>query len=108
MGAAWNQSIRGGQGHCRGGRRGRLFKEQNEKSPGEERSQRTALGPRDNSLAAAAKRIPARGLALLFIRVYSHSSVCIPGKKKVEPGNKNFFLSVFKCMLGAGGDVQNF
>lgn len=81
-GAAWSQSIRGGQGHCRGGRRGRLCKKQKEKGPGEGRSRRTAPGPRDNSLAAAAKRIPARGLALLFIRVYSHSSVCIPGKKK--------------------------
>lgn len=51
---------------------------------------------------AAAGRIPAcaASLALLFIRVYSHSSVYIPGKKKLNQEIKTFSC---QCLLRAWG-----
>lgn len=68
-----------------------------------------ASGWGDKSRAGCSQAHPGvRGLALLFIRIYSHSSVYIPGeKKKVEPGNKNFFLSVFIARLGLGEMSRN-
>lgn len=110
---AWNQSIRGGQGHRRGGWRGRLFKKENQKGRGEGRSEGTAPSRPQGAETIAGRPQPGASrrarLALLFIRVYSHSSVYIPGKKKkVEPGNKNFFLSVFIACLGQGVVSRNF
>lgn len=67
-----------------------------------------ASGRGDKSRAGCSQAHPGvRGLALLFIRIYSHSSVYIPGEKKVEPGNKNFFLSVFIACLGLGEMSRN-
>lgn len=43
-GAAWNQSIRGGQGHWREGWRGRRFKKENQKAQEKGRSRRTRPG----------------------------------------------------------------
>lgn len=107
-GAARTHSIRDGQGHWRGGWRGRLFKKENQKGQGNARSRRTAPGPLRGGETIARRRRRgasrrARPRAAIYSYLFPFFSLYSRGKKKkVELGNKNFFLSVFIACLGQG------
>lgn len=58
-------------------------------------------------MQAAAKRIPACAASLCYLFVFIPILQFIFQGKKVEPGNKNFFLSVFKACLGLGEMSRN-
>lgn len=111
--SCWNQSIRGGQGHRRGGWRGRFFKKENQKGQGEGRSRGTTPGWLQGGETMASRLQPgasrrAASLCYLFVFIPILQFIFQEKKKKVEPGNKNFFLSVFIACLGQGVMSRNF
>jgi len=99
----WNQSIRGGQGHRRGGWRGRLFKKENQKGQGKGRSRGTRPGWLRGEtmawrLAAAASR-RAASLCYLFVFIPILQSI-FQEKKKLNQEIKTFSC---QCLLRAWG-----
>lgn len=93
-----NQSILGGQGHRRGAGGGVFFKRKSKRTrKGKERRRTPGLasGWGDKSRAGCSQAHPGvRGLALLFIRIYSHSSAYIPGEKEKKLNQE---IKTFSC-----------
>lgn len=100
----WNQSIRGGQGHRRGGWRGRLFKKENQKGKGKGRSLGTTPGwlqggeTMASRLQAGASR-RAASLCYLFVFIPILRSI-FQEKKKLNQEIKTFSC---QCLLRAWG-----
>lgn len=88
-GAAWNQRIRGGQGHWRGGWRGRLFKKENQKGQRNGRSRRTTPGPLPGGGTIASRLQPgasrrARPRSVIYSCLFPFFSLYSRKKKKLN------------------------